>query len=185
MGHWAFGVQYIKTSFVLPILFKQAKLEWLLHDKRVGNVSTISMKSTKIDKLRSELINHGDETVGFSPDQVLQRFDQIVAELKESIDRIDYRIKVAVIVMTVYSILSVGLYALPHMLYLSLINFILELLIVMSMLIYSVIRIRRTIKVLDNVFPNECFMAWHIVNFSLVAFVSTLNRVTDVQALYL
>ena len=30
MAHWVFGVQYLRTSLVLPILFKTAKIEWLL-----------------------------------------------------------------------------------------------------------------------------------------------------------
>ena len=83
--------------------------------------------------------------------------------------------------MTVYSILSVGLTFIKGQ-EISQINFCVELIIVMGMLFYSVINIRQSIKMMKNVFPNECFMAWHIINFLMLTVVTILDRVTDIIA---
>ena len=50
------------------------------------------------------------------------------------------------------------------------------------MLIYAVIKIRKTIKNLEDAFPNECFMNWHIINFVLIVVMSSLNRATNIIA---
>ena len=32
MGHWTFSAQYLQTALILPKLFIEAKLEWLLQN---------------------------------------------------------------------------------------------------------------------------------------------------------
>ena len=54
------------------------------------------------------------------------------------------------------------------------------MLIVTVMLIYSVIRIHTEIKHLEHVFPNECFMVWHIWNFALTMVLILLCRLANV-----
>ena len=54
------------------------------------------------------------------------------------------------------------------------------MILVTVMLIYSVIRIHRAIKHLEHVFPNECFMVWHIWNFTLTMILILLARLTQI-----
>ena len=67
------------------------------------------MTDLNMHRLRQELTNHGSGSLGKTSGEILKRFDEIVAQLKARVDRIDTRIRIAVIVMTIYSILSVGL----------------------------------------------------------------------------
>ena len=46
IAHWVFGIQYLRTSFVLPVLFQRAKIEWLMTD-------TYDVQETSIDSKRS------------------------------------------------------------------------------------------------------------------------------------
>ena len=83
--------------------------------------------------------------------------------------------------MAVYSCLTVCFVYFPQPFF-ALINFCIELTLVTILLIYSVVSIRRTIKDIEHVFPNECFMIWHIANFAVIAVMGILNRVTDLIA---
>ena len=83
--------------------------------------------------------------------------------------------------MVIYAILSVPLILLPGIIY-SESNFCVQVMLVAIILIYAVVSIRQTIKNLEHVFPNECFMFWHIANFTLFAVASIFNRITSVIA---
>ena len=37
MAHWIFSAQYLRTCLVLPILFVEAKLEWVMDDAQANN----------------------------------------------------------------------------------------------------------------------------------------------------
>ena len=112
---------------------------------------------------------------------MFKRFDTVIKELKAKIDRIDKQMLILTVSMVVYATLSPLLIPLPGIIY-NEINFMVQVVLVATILIYAVISIRQTIKSLKHVFPNECFMFWHIANFMLYAVMNIMNRVTNIIA---
>ena len=70
MSHQVFGAQYLRTSLVLPKLFKAAKLEWVLSDTQNHRLS-----ESKLSCLREERINTtGEASRSFvSSDSILTK----------------------------------------------------------------------------------------------------------------
>ena len=99
--------------------------------------------------------------------------------MKSSIARIDRQMLAIKISMGIYTVLSVGLIFFPRSGAFQ-INFCVQMLISATMLIYSVVSIRKTIKEIEHVFPNECFMIWHIFNFTITTIMIVFDRVTDI-----
>ena len=112
---------------------------------------------------------------------MFKRFDTVIKDLKAKIDRIDKQMLILTVSMVVYATLSPLLIPLPGIIY-NEVNFMVQVVLVATILIYAVVSIRRTIKNLEHVFPNECFMFWHIANFILFAVMSILNRLTNIIA---
>ena len=85
MSHQIFGAQYLKTAFVLPQLFNQAKLEWLLHEPR----------REKIQSPKNLYFRTGHLTL----DRINQATDNIIRDQKKYVKGVDCLILVINIVM--------------------------------------------------------------------------------------
>ena len=55
MGHWTFSAQYLQTAFILPLLFVEAKLEWLLQHTQDSLVNAPAVKKGDYSRLNDEL----------------------------------------------------------------------------------------------------------------------------------
>ena len=63
MSHQIFGAQYLKTSFVLPRLFNQAKLEWLLQEPRREKIQSQKHLYFRTGHLTLDRINHATDNI--------------------------------------------------------------------------------------------------------------------------
>ena len=78
IGDFIFGLQYLRTSLVLPRLFAVAKIEWLETSTKGRN--SIGMQVTKLSK---ELENHDIEENGIAKQEGLGIYDSCDRVMKE------------------------------------------------------------------------------------------------------
>ena len=113
--------------------------------------------------------------------EIFKQFDDLIAKQKSEIKAIERKINLSSACFLLFCLGSVafvqfGLGSLQQL------CFVLQMMLVTTMLVYSVLRIRRAIKHVEHVFPNECFMVWHIWNFLLTMVLILVCRVTRVVA---
>ena len=98
MGHWTFSAQYLQTALILPKLFIEAKLEWLLQHTQ-DNQQFDKQAGFDYNRLHSEITRYeevdpmnGDNTtfsrISSIPD-VFNRFDKVINDQKKAIRRVN------------------------------------------------------------------------------------------------
>ena len=87
LAHWIFSVQYLKTSLILPITLREAKLEWL-HDMKDNNC----LNPMDYKRLNDELANYKHQTqeeagAHNAMTNTFKQFDEVILSLKLRVQR--------------------------------------------------------------------------------------------------
>ena len=83
-----FTIQYLKTSIILPLTLKEAKLEWL-HDTSFGQGE---MTGQKLENLNSALLefqnaDRSNDSEDHSTFEILKKFDGVIEKIKIELQR--------------------------------------------------------------------------------------------------
>ena len=159
IAHWAFSSQYLKTSFVLPSLLKQANLEFKYHDGSYDNRPSDCLDTTSIS--------------------LLKEVDDQLHKEKKFLSKIKIRMIIYNTVMTLMiGALSIFDYNKKDwigdednaQIYERAFYFGLLLLNTL-ILTWSVVVIRQMLRSLHNAFPNEKFIGIHVLNSCIYTFL--------------
>ena len=83
LAHWVFTVQYLKTSLILPVTLREAKLEWL-HEAQNHSQA---LNPLDMQKLNDELEAFGHDSGRNSLTQTFKKFDEVIDSLKRQVSR--------------------------------------------------------------------------------------------------
>ena len=156
MSNQVFSAQYLRTSLILPKLFDQAKLEYILH----------APDQNRIFRSGSSIL-----------EQIESATDQIMKELKEYNRAVDKKILcLNLVTLSIVSLLCF-FYAVPSLYEYYNIGYPVVLFFIFSMLLYAVIGIRKTIKQVAHAFPRERLICIHFINFVLWIILITAETV--------
>ena len=78
LAHWVFTVQYLKTSLILPVTLREARLEWLHEAQNQSQV----LNPLDLQKLNDELEAFGHDSGRNSLTQTFKKFDEVIDSLK-------------------------------------------------------------------------------------------------------
>lgn len=96
MSHWVFGAQYLRTSLILPKLFDEATVDWMVNESK-SQLKATGMQSKFAANLTLEKLQ--------------EITDKIVKEQKASISKIDFWMAISSTVMAVMYGIDSFLYA--------------------------------------------------------------------------
>ena len=78
LAHWVFTVQYLKTSLILPVTLREARLEWLHECQNQSQ----ALNPLDMQKLNDELEAFGHDSGRNSLTQTFKKFDEVIDSLK-------------------------------------------------------------------------------------------------------
>ena len=141
MAHWIFSAQYLRTCLVLPILFIEAKLEWVMDDAQSNKIGA---NAPDWNKLQNELAKHGSSNEISSVDQTFLKFDMVIREQKKAVQRINRDVLLITVGITLYIFGLVAMYFELLFVYYVIFEAII-IIFINATLIYAVYYIHKTI----------------------------------------
>ena len=172
VGHQFFASQYLQTSFSMPVMFSEAKLEHAFH-KAMPKDQAGRQSGWQVDEIHKELLVQGDDVNTTSFTGLLTHADEIITKKKARVEEIEYNIH---IMNGIYILCAIGgtLTSLIDNQYFYISTCCL-LVFKNIILVFSICRISNFIKTLDNAAPNQKLMIIHYFNVTSYTVIYVLS----------
>ena len=178
IGHQFFASQYLQTSFSMPVMFSEAKLEHAFH-KAMPKGQAGRQSGWQVDEIHKELLVQGDDVNTTSFTGLLTHADEIITKKKARVEEIEYNVH---IMNGIYVLCAIGgtCTTLIDRQYFYISTCCL-LIFKNIILVFALCRISNFIKTLNNAAPNQKLMIIHYFNVTSYTVIYVLSSYYYVQ----